>query len=117
MGQCDFFTTSVDRNHDPEVFRQMIADAKRISYAAFTRYVDESELAEVFPHYDWEQTGGVEMKNDPDLLFYKSKYSGVFAVFVENDAMEYVWICGMRHPRTLEDQEIDDIRVKAGLAR
>ena len=114
MGQCEFFTTCVNCE-DVEALEEMIDRAKEISYRVFTSYVPEEELAEIFPGYDWDGGGGLTLEGDPYVEYYQSKYSGNFAVFVTHSAIEYVWICGMKHPRTLESQEIAEIKRRAGL--
>ena len=77
-----------------EMISKMVDEATEVDYEYLTKYIHQKELRLLFPGYDWETQGGLQLHNDHYVKFYKSKFNGHKCLFIDHSAIEYVWIKG-----------------------
>ena len=75
-----------------EKISNMVDNAKEIKYNTFLKHVKLNDLKSMFHFYSWNNDGGLKMKNDYAVSFYKSKYEKKPCVFVCWSAIEYIFI-------------------------
>jgi len=71
----------------------MVNIAREISYKTFCKYVSQETMQELFPTYSWgnKRDGGLYIKDDFAVRFYKSTYCGKKCVYIEHSAIEYIF--------------------------
>lgn len=68
-------------------------NSKEITYKTFLKYVSYDHLLEIFPFYDkYPNCGGLMIKNDWCIAYYKSKYKGNTCYYLVHSAIEYVFV-------------------------
>ena len=84
----DFETNEV------ESLNKMIDNATEITYSTFIKHIGIKQISQLFPFYIWGQKkeGGVRLKDDWAVSFYKSKLNGVLVYYINHSAIEYIFI-------------------------
>lgn len=78
---------------DGQGITDMVDGARQITYETFCKYVSQEELKELFPQYSYgNERGGLFLKNDWAVRFYKSVYRGKKCVFIDHSCIEYVFV-------------------------
>lgn len=72
----------------------MIEAGRSISYDTFTRHVSTRELAQCFPFYNWDRQGGLHMRNDWAIRYYRSTFRGQTCYYLVHSAIEYIFTKG-----------------------
>lgn len=75
-----------------DAIRDMIDHERQISYKTALKRIGRNELAKVFPDYDWQRSGGLTMKRDWHVGYYRSRYLGRPCYFVRHSAIEYIFM-------------------------
>jgi len=70
----------------------MVDSSREIGYNTFIKNVDIEEIKEAFPQYDWDRRGGLKLKDDWAVRYYKGIYRGQPCVYIDHSAIEYVFI-------------------------
>ena len=76
-----------------EKINTMVDQAKEITYDTFVKNVSIKELEDMFPFYEWGpgKKGGLRLKDDYAVSYYRSKYEGEPAYYIDHSAIEYVF--------------------------
>ena len=90
MNQYNYLGTCVQING--ELITEMVDKAIEIDYEDITEHIHQKELRLLFPGYEWETQGGLQLHNDHYVKFYKSEFNGNKCLFVQHSAIEFVWI-------------------------
>lgn len=83
---CTNCTSAKARHLEP-----MVDNAKEITFKTFMKHVDLDEMRGIFQMYDWGRSGGLKMKDDFMVSYYKSKYRGKPCYYVEHSCIEYIF--------------------------
>jgi hypothetical protein len=74
-----------------QAIQDMIDQEREITYRTALKRIGRAELAKVFPTYDWKGSGGLTMRRDWHVGYYKSRYLGQPCYFVRHSAIEYIF--------------------------
>ena len=72
---------------------------KDVSYEELVLNVGQDQLRELFPDYDWDDEGGLEMKDDYSVSFCESAYERMYCYYVQWSAIEFIFVSGQRVTR------------------
>lgn len=91
MAKMNYLTNCT--NASGRYITDMVDDAREISYKTFCKYVSQESMQELFPTYSWgnKRDGGLYLKDDYAVRFYKSTYRGKKCVFIEHSRIEYIF--------------------------
>lgn len=64
---------------------------REINYNTFMNYVSKEQLSELFPYYNWDNRGGLKLKDDWAVSYYKSVYENNPCVYMVRSAIEYIF--------------------------
>lgn len=78
-------------NSTADAIRDLIEHERAITYRTALKRIGRTNLARVFPDYDWRGQGGLTMKRDWHVGYYKSRYLGRPCYFVRHSAIEYIF--------------------------
>ena len=85
-----FITTCI--NSTAEKIHALQASAQPISYRTAQKRIGRQTLADTFPTYDWDgRRGGLTLKRDWHVGFYRGTYEGHPVYFVEHSGIEYIF--------------------------
>ena len=82
-------------NSTAEAINVMTDQAVEITYKTFMKHVKREEVARLFPDYEWSGKrygGGLHIKNDWHISYYKSVYKGMPCVYMCHSAIEYIFV-------------------------
>ena len=89
----EYYKSCVDHTQEEvPLLDDMIDAGEQITYDEFIYAVSENDLKEMFPTYDWDNEGGLKLKNDWAVRFYRSIYDYKRAYYMDHSAIEYVWL-------------------------
>jgi hypothetical protein len=71
--------------------QDMVDEAIEVEYEDIRKHLHQKELRLLFPGYDWETQGGLQLHNDHYVRFCSSKYDGKNCIYIEWSAIEFVW--------------------------
>ncbi len=71
---------------------KMVDHSVEIDYEELYAEIPQKELREIFPGYDWDVQGGLQLHNDWCVKFYKSYYQGNECLYIWWSAIEHIWI-------------------------
>ena len=72
---------------------------KNVDYEEFVYNVGENQLRNLFPDYDWDNEGGLEMKDDYSVSFCESVYERMYCYYVTWSAIEFIFVSGQKVTR------------------
>lgn len=77
-----------------ELIQAMTGEAKEITYDTLLKHVSVDELQEIFPYYSWSrgERGGVAMRWDFMVSYWKSTYDGRPCYYVDHSRIEYIFV-------------------------
>lgn len=92
MSNYEYFNNCVNwERSDVDVgLEEVIDNAEEITYEEMINEVSLDDLHEVFPSYV-EGLGGLTLKKDWSVRYFKSKLHGKPVVYVQHSAIEYVF--------------------------
>ena len=74
----------------------MLLDKKTVVWSTFRRKVCLDELRDIFPYYNWRSgrldIGQIHIRNDPNVQFYRSRFSGCPCYFLLHCGTEYIFL-------------------------
>ncbi len=79
-------------NLDGDLISKMVDSSIEIDYEDIRKHIHQKELRLLFPGYDWNIQGGLQLHNDHAVSFHKSTYKKVECVFVKWSSIEFVWV-------------------------
>jgi len=71
---------------------EMVDNSEEIDYEDIRKEIPQKELRILFPDYDWNNQGGLQLHNDYSVKFCKSKYNGKKCLYIQWSAIEFVWV-------------------------
>ena len=70
----------------------MTDQAKKVSYKTLVRRVGLAQIREQWESiYDFDGEGGLAMKDDWHIGYYKSKYRGRPCYYIDHSSIEYIY--------------------------
>lgn len=63
-----------------------------VDYTTLVSIVGADALAQAFPDYDWDDTGGLTLQQDRCVRYHRSRYRGVPCCYVVHSAVEFVFV-------------------------
>jgi len=70
----------------------MVDQSREVTFETLRKHVGTDNLKDMFPFYDWGNGhGGLRMKDDYCVSYYKSRYNGCPCYYVEHSRIEYVF--------------------------
>lgn len=80
---------------DARSIRQMVDQAKKITYRTFIKNVAIDHLRTIYPFntYEWGSGDkpGLRLKDDWHVRYYRSVYRGIPCYYIDHSAIEYVF--------------------------
>jgi len=74
----------------------MLADKRTIAWSTFRRKVCLDDLMEIFPFYKWHSgrclAGQLHIKDDPNVHFYRSRFSGCPCYLILHDETAFIFL-------------------------
>ena len=77
-----------------ELLLEMGDNSEEIDYEDIRKEISQKELRILFPGYNWDNQGGLQLHNDWIVTFHKSKYNGKKCLYIRWSAIEFVWVKG-----------------------
>jgi len=92
MSKYEYFNNCVNwERSDVDVgLKEVIDNSEEITYEKMIKEVSLDDLHDIFPFYK-EDLGGLTMKNDWNVRFFKSTLHGKPVVYVQHSTIEYVF--------------------------
>jgi hypothetical protein len=78
-------------NSTAGAIQDMIDLERQVTYRTALKRIGRAELARTFPDYDWHRRGGLTMKRDWHVGYYRSRYLGRPCYFVRWSAIEFIF--------------------------
>lgn len=78
-------------NSTAEKIDAMMETAKQICYNTFIRAVSATEVAKIFPSYQWGRGNNLRLKNDWAVSFYKGEYENKTVYIIMHSCIEYIF--------------------------
>ena len=70
----------------------MIEVSHEVTYGTMAKRVGTKQLKDLFPYYDWgPQRGGLRLKNDWHVGYYRSVYRSKPCYYVQHSGIEYIF--------------------------
>lgn len=74
-----------------EDIESMVDGSREITYETFMRHVSDYDLEALFPFYNWRGRGGLTLRNDYAVSFFKGNYVGKPVYYVQHSCIEYIF--------------------------
>jgi len=72
---------------------ECIDNAIDITYRTFMEHVNQAQVRELFPFYEWKpgRQPGLRLKDDFAVSYHRSKFMGKICYYMRHSAIEYIF--------------------------
>ncbi len=91
MNKYHYFINCIDWPFNINLLNDMIDNAIEITWSTIVKHCDIQDIKDLFPCYDYEGKGGLHIKNDYAVSFYRSKLKEKRIYYICHSAIEYIF--------------------------